>query len=36
MLQNNNKRSRVTELVLTIAGNVLAGLILYYVMRLLT
>lgn len=36
MQQDNNNRSRATELVLSVAGNVLAGLILYYVVRLLT
>ena len=36
MKQDNNKRSQTTELALSVAGNVLAGLILYYVVRLLT
>lgn len=32
MWHDNNKRSRAQELALSIAGNVLAGLILYYVL----
>jgi hypothetical protein len=36
MQHDNHKRSRVQELALSVAGNVLAGLILYYVVRLLT
>ncbi len=34
-MQLDNKHSRFAELVLSVAGNVLAGLILYFVMRLL-
>jgi hypothetical protein len=37
MQHDNKKPSRRTqELALTVAGNVLAGLILFYIVRLLT
>jgi hypothetical protein len=36
MQRDDNKRSRAQEVALSVAGNVLAGLILYYVVRLLT
>lgn len=36
MHRNDNKRSRTEQLALNVAGNVLAGLIIYYIVRLLT
>jgi hypothetical protein len=35
MHHDDDKRPRAEQLVLNVAGNVLAGLIIYYVVRLL-
>jgi hypothetical protein len=35
-MQRPNKPSRIIEVALSVAGNVLAGLILYFLVRLLT
>jgi hypothetical protein len=36
MQQNRRKPSKVLDVALSVAGNVLAGLILFYVIKLLT
>jgi len=36
MHRDDDKHSRAEQLALNVAGNVLAGLIIYYIVRLLT
>lgn len=36
MHRNNDKQSRAIEVAISVAGNVIAGVIIYYILHLLT